>query len=108
VTSPSENCAAPSAKTIDQVKMPFKIWTALARFDKVHPKEKLLRWVPLVLALEWSADHPDETQPRPGPDLLHEFFRNLTGKGDPAPEEHPESVKGPVMPPLGVDGSVRD
>jgi Fe-S-cluster containining protein len=93
VTSPAENCAEPGAKTINQVKMPFKIWTALARFDKVHPKEKLLRWVPLVLALEWSVDHPDETQPRPGPDLLHEFFCNLTGK-DPTPDdtENPSKV----------------
>lgn len=93
VTSPAENCATPSAKTVDQVKMPFKIWTALARFDKVHPKAKLLRWVPLVLALEWSVDHPDESPPRLGPDLLHEFFRNLTGKGDQALEDVPSLAK---------------
>ena len=93
VTSPAENCAAPSAKTINQVKMPFKIWTALARFDKAHPKEKLLRWVPLVLALEWSADHPEETRARPGPELLHEFFNNLTGKGDPTPDDTQSRAK---------------
>ncbi|MDP2604619.1 MAG: YkgJ family cysteine cluster protein [Deltaproteobacteria bacterium] len=93
VTSPAENCAAPSVKTIDQVNMPFKIWPALARFDKVHPGEKLIRWVPLVLALEWSIDHPDETQPRPGPELLHEFFRNLAGKGEAAPKDAPSPSK---------------
>jgi Fe-S-cluster containining protein len=78
VTSPAENCANPSAETVDCVKLPMRLWTALARFDAVGPEERFIRWVPLVLAPEWAAAHPEEPAPQPGPDLLRRFFDHLT------------------------------
>jgi hypothetical protein len=61
------------------------VWTALARFDKLPPGERFIRWVPLILAPEWADAHPDQTPPRPGPELLKELFEHLTGKEVPAP-----------------------
>lgn len=91
VTSPAEFCARPSAETIDQVELPVKVWPAVARCDAPDPGARFVRWVPLVLAPEWAADHPDEPPPRPGPELLREFFdhltRHKTNASDPPAEE---------------------
>ncbi len=78
VTSPAENCATPRKDNIDKVALPAQVWTALARFDQTDPDAKYCRWVPLVLAPEWADSHPDESPPRPGPELLREFFERLT------------------------------
>ncbi len=83
VTSPAEDCARPTAETVACVKLPFKVWTAIAHFDQVPPSARFIRWVPLILALEWAEAHPGEPAPRPGPDLLREFFDHLTGKRRP-------------------------
>lgn len=80
VTSPAENCAAPTATSIDWVPLAGKVWTALARFDAMAPGARYLRWVPLILAPEWAAEHPEQKPPRPGPDWLNELFANLTGR----------------------------
>src|SRR5262249_8293966 len=59
VTSPPENCTRPAAGAIQGVELPFKMWTALARFDTVPPSARCVRWVPLILAPEWGEAHPD-------------------------------------------------
>ncbi len=97
VTSPARNCAQPSERTVEQVKLPFKIWPALARFDKVESSARFIRWVPLIMALEWADGHPDEPSQRPAMELLHELFEHLSAsKGRPtdqprAPFEEPPS-----------------
>jgi Fe-S-cluster containining protein len=78
VTSPAENCAKPRADTIQRVGLPMRLWPALALYDAVGPEERFIRWVPLVLATEWAAAHPEEPAPQPGPDLLQRFFDHLT------------------------------
>ena len=77
VTSPAEHCARPTQDTIRCVQMPLKVQHALTLFDPVAPGTQFVRWVPLALALEWADAHPDETPPRPGPELLRELFNNL-------------------------------
>jgi Fe-S-cluster containining protein len=80
VTSPAEHCRAPTAETIRPVELPFQMWTALARLENASPNKKI-RWVPLILALEWADAHAQEPKPRPGHEVLREFFDCLTGKG---------------------------
>jgi Fe-S-cluster containining protein len=82
VTSPAENCARPTAETVQCVPLPLKVWTAIARFDKVPPTERFIRWVPLILAPEWAEAHPDEPPPRPGPELLQELFEHMRKTGN--------------------------
>lgn len=83
VTSPAEQCARPRADSVNRVRLPMKLWPALALFD-TEPEARFIRWVPLVLALEWVAEQPEEPAPRPGPELLRRFFDYLT-KQDCAP-----------------------
>jgi Fe-S-cluster containining protein len=80
VTSPAENCAAPTATSIDCVPLAGKVWTALARFDEVPAGSRYLRWVPLILAPEWATEHTEELPPRPGPEWLNDLFSKLTGR----------------------------
>lgn len=77
VTSPAEHCAQPTAETVQCVKLPLKVWTAVARFDEVPPSASCIRWVPLILAPAWAKAHPDASQPQPGPELLRKFFDHL-------------------------------
>jgi Fe-S-cluster containining protein len=80
VTSPAENCAKPTADTINRVRLPMKLWPALALFDDVGPEARFIRWVPLVLALDWVAEQPEDPAPRPGPELLRRFLKQLTAQ----------------------------
>jgi Fe-S-cluster containining protein len=96
VTSPAENCARPSAESVRCVRLPLKVSGALNRMDPVPPAARFVRWVPLVLALEWADVHPDEPPPRPGPELLREFFGHLTGRQAPGAAP-PAPTLGPAM-----------
>jgi Fe-S-cluster containining protein len=77
VTSPAEKCSLPTNEEVRIVKLPFRVMSALARFDPVARPAKHIRWVPLVLALDWAAEHPDETPPRPGAELVRELFQHV-------------------------------
>jgi Fe-S-cluster containining protein len=81
VTSPAEKCAEPTNEEVRIVKRPFHVMSALARFD-TGPEAERIRWVPLVLALEWAGEHPDISAPRPGPDLMCELFQHVAEQGD--------------------------
>jgi Fe-S-cluster containining protein len=88
VTSPAENCARPTAETVRCVPIPLKVSNAVSLLD-VDPNARFVRWVPLVIAPEWAETHPDQTPPRPGPDVMREFFARLPQKpkaADAAPE----------------------
>jgi Fe-S-cluster containining protein len=79
VKSPPENCAQPPPSTIQRVPLPVSFFSALSRFGEPPPGPDEYRWLPLVMALEWAATHPDETRPRPGPELLRELLAH-TGR----------------------------
>ena len=81
VTSPADHCRAPTAQTIRPVELPFQMWTALARLENTRSNSEKIRWVPLILALEWADSHAQEPKSRPGHEVLREFFDCLTGKG---------------------------
>ncbi len=84
VTSSAEECAKPTKDTIQMVPLAKKVWPALAQFDGFDPGKKYLRWVPLIMALEWAETHPDTNESRPGTGLVQEFFEHLAGKKVPA------------------------
>jgi Fe-S-cluster containining protein len=87
VTSPPELCASPDSKGVRRVRLPLRVFNAVARWQ-VPPAEHFLeRWVPLILAPEWAEAHPEEPPPRPGPELLRELLVQLDGSGG-AKSEH--------------------
>ena len=77
VTSPPENCARMTTEVIKRVRLPLKVFNAVARLDAPGTEHFLESSVPLVLASEWADAHPDPTSPRPGPELLKEFLGHL-------------------------------
>jgi Fe-S-cluster containining protein len=83
VTSPAENCARPTREGIRTVPLALKLWTEVARFDQGDPASRFIRWVPLVLAPEWAAEHPDEGPERPGLDWVQDLFGRLAEKTQP-------------------------
>jgi Fe-S-cluster containining protein len=84
VTSPAEHCARPSLETVHCVKLATKVSRAVNRIGQ-DPARRFVRWVPLILAIEWAEGRPHDLPPRPGPEWLREFFEHLTGSEIPAP-----------------------
>lgn len=78
VTSDPKQCAAPTREGIDQIPLAVKVWPALAKYDPTPPGSKFLPWTPLSTVLD-DAERTEAT-PRPGPETLEAFFRQLTGK----------------------------
>ena len=85
VTSPAINCQTPTSETIQSVLLPLRVAPAVAEFQVVESAPHLVRWVPLVLALEWGATHPDPPATQSGPELLSQLMANMTGKKPPLP-----------------------
>jgi Fe-S-cluster containining protein len=77
VTSPPELCALEDHSGIEKVDMPVRISTALAHLDRPESGSQYVRWVPLVLALDWAESQPDETPSRAGAELVAELFTQL-------------------------------
>jgi Fe-S-cluster containining protein len=95
VTSPAENCAAPTAETVKCVKLPASVWNALARFDAPRGGGSAIRWVPLVLALSWARENTEEPPARPAPELLRELIDRVTRSG-----QTPAIARAPDAPDL--------
>jgi len=76
VTSPAVHCASPEANAIDRVAVPRDLSRALYRLgDGVDTS---IRWVPLVLVLEWARTH--EPLPTvPVKELLAALARQVSG-----------------------------
>ncbi len=90
VTSPPEHCADPKVNQVEGVKLPASVWTAVARLDPVEPGARSIRWVPLILALEWAEANPDDPPGQPAAELVRRLFENMTRKTE-GPEAHAAS-----------------
>ena len=90
VTSPAACCSHPTRETIETLKIPLKVWPAMARFHKPASGSPFIRWVPLILAPEWADSHSEDLPARPGADMLREFLEYLNGKA--LPENVPFAV----------------
>ena len=74
VTSPAHNCATPTAETVHCVAIPGSVARTVRKLASSRP----LNWVPLILALDWATENPDQSPARPGHVWLQEVFRELT------------------------------
>jgi Fe-S-cluster containining protein len=77
VTSPPEYCARLGSEGVRRVRLPLRVFNAVARWQTPPQEHFLERWVPLILAPEWAEAHPDDPPPRPGPELLRELLDHL-------------------------------
>jgi len=80
VTSPAEFCASPTPDKVEMITSPAgQVWTWLARMDSTA-SDDYSGWIPLILALEYAANHPADPLPRPGKEWVEEFFKSVTQK----------------------------
>jgi Fe-S-cluster containining protein len=75
VTSPAEHCVEPRRDTVVRVPTPGVAMSAFAVLD--GPAKFGIRWVPLVMALEWADTHPEPPSAIPGPKLFELFMNTL-------------------------------
>lgn len=78
VTSPAENCAAPSAAKIRMVELPIKPSDTIRKITNSPNLNRSVNFVPLVLALEWARRHRDKFPECTGEQWMAAFFTNLT------------------------------
>lgn len=77
VTSPPAHCARLGSEGVELVPLPLHLFNAVARWQVAPQGHFLERWLPLTLAPEWAAAHPDEPPPRPGLELLQELLSRV-------------------------------
>ena len=75
VTSPAEHCAAPKAGAVQCVPLGATVSKAVKTLGG-KPSDRVLPWVPLILADEWAESHEEEAM-RPAPELLRTFLARL-------------------------------
>jgi len=73
VTSPAEGCRAPGPETIRKVPLPVKFSQILYTFGDGFGAQAS-RWLPLVLALEWTERHARSQPVFPGPQVFSNFL----------------------------------
>lgn len=78
VTSPAENCAAPSMKTVKLVELPIKPAETLRQIGESRNLNAIVNFLPLILALKWTEIYPDEFPEKPGERWMADFFQKLT------------------------------
>jgi Fe-S-cluster containining protein len=74
VTSPAENCAAPTPESVKCVQVDVKVSNGVARATSHEGKAK---WVPLVLALDWAEANEETSSPRPAVEIAKSVFTGL-------------------------------
>jgi Fe-S-cluster containining protein len=79
VTSPADNCASPTADTIDMVALPARPSRALLLADS---EEAGVSWMPLVYALRYVEQVPSRMPARTAPDILRDVFSRLQDADD--------------------------
>jgi len=74
VTSPAENCASPTAETVETVNL-RRTSLGLAAASKTSTHDG---WMPLVLALRFAATSPPPVRERSGPEILRQVIDGRT------------------------------
>jgi len=87
VSSPFENCSNPSANNIRMVRLPTKSSETVRKITNSENLNKIVNFIPLVLALEWVKIYPDNFPEKTGQQWMADFFTNLTKSEIPKKDE---------------------
>ena len=84
VTSPAARCETPGLGVIEKVPLYVKPTQVLFRFHDGEGRGEV-RWVPLVLAMQWAAGRGQDDDPRrPGDAMFQDFVQRLAEQSSPA------------------------
>jgi Fe-S-cluster containining protein len=78
VISDPSHCASLDEEKLERLLFPVSVAGAFAGMSGVH-REGENHYIPLIMALEWTEEHPELYQTRTGPEWIQEFFKNLSG-----------------------------
>jgi Fe-S-cluster containining protein len=84
ISSPS-HCAKLEEEHIKRLKLPVSVADTFSSMDGVHKKGEN-KYIPLIMALEWTEKHSEDCEYRPGPKWVQEFFADLSGAEIPDPD----------------------
>jgi Fe-S-cluster containining protein len=85
ISSPG-HCATLDEENIRRLKFPVSVASAFAGMDGVRTEGEN-RYIPLVMAMEWTEEHGGEIELRPGPKWVQAFFADLSGSEIPDPDQ---------------------
>ncbi len=77
VTSAAEHCRRPSVETIRMVELPIKPSKSLRYVGRSGAPMKV-NFVPLIRALEWAENNPENPSEKSGQEWMADFFEVLT------------------------------
>lgn len=86
VTSPAAECARPEAERVRGVPLPAQVGRAMRNIDR-RESDGDIGFVPLVLALEWSAANPPAPPTITASRLMQQFFAHLQAEGGSDPSD---------------------
>lgn len=78
VTSPAEYCFTLSGEKIKLLSLPAKPSETVRQITNSENLNRVVNFVPLVLALEWTKRYPDEFPENTGEQWMAKFFTSLT------------------------------
>jgi Fe-S-cluster containining protein len=84
ISSPS-HCATLDEEHIKRLQLPVSVADAFSGMDGVRKKGEN-KYIPLIMALEWTEKHPEDCEYRPGPKWVQAFFTDLSGAEIPEPD----------------------
>lgn len=85
VISPASHCAKLDEEHIKRLKLPVSVADTFSGMDGVRKKGEN-KYIPLIMALEWTEKHSDDCELRPGPKWVQNFFTELSGAEIPEPD----------------------
>jgi len=86
VITPADRCFTRDLDNVKSVRVRANLMRAMSRIGAGESCRER-PWIALILACEWADAHPDESVPRPGTEIVSEFFSHLTGHDLPDSEE---------------------
>jgi len=85
VISSPRHCATLDEDHIKRLKLPVSVAQTFSTMEGARRKG-VNPCIPLIMALEWTADHPDDRELLPGPKWVQYIFEDLSGTKIPDPD----------------------
>jgi len=87
VTSPADNCAAPTAGSIDMVAQPLKMSSSIYRLSEEISSDDEPGYLPLISVLEWTTKNPDIFPTKSGETWMGIAMRKMMKSEENKPDE---------------------
>lgn len=85
VISSPKHCATLDGEHIKRLKLPVSVAETFSNMEGARRKG-VNPCIPLIMAPEWTADHPEDCEYLPGPKWVQHIFEDLSGAKIPEPE----------------------